>query len=556
MKTRTQSPPFFRFILPTAFVFALSVVTGRADSATYVSGRDWTIAQNWMPATVPNGSADTATIGISGQGPTIGTDIVLDGIVFNASGMSFGVNVVPNTGIKASLTFMGAGITNNSGLLQSFKEWTNGYTNGTVTFMNNATAGDLTSFFNYGGYNSSNPAVVQFLDDSSAGSGLVTNDQGTSLMPGGTTKFFNNSTARQGTFISNSAAFNLYKGGNVFFYDNSTAASGTFTAFGGTASGAEGGNVFLYDSSTAASGVFTAQGATATGGLGGNVVLFGNSMADQGTFVANPATNGTGGGIVSFQEDSVGGTARVEVFGNGHFEIGAHNAPGVTIGSLEGDGLVFLGANNLAIGSSNLKATFAGVITDSGSVTKLGSGKLSLTNANTYTGGTTVNQGTLLVGNTGGSGTGSGPLKVKAGSLAGTGTIAGAVTLGTGRGRGATLSPGSKVSLGTLTMQSSLTFNADAIYDFSLNSDRLAADEVVAQGVTIRSGAFFSFVDNGNTVLSIGTSFTAISNTAATSIAGTFTNLTDGASLTVGSNTFQANYEGGDGNDLTLTVVP
>ena len=26
--------------------------------------------------------------------------------------------------------------------------------------------------------------------------------------------------------------------------------------------------------------------------------------------------------------------------------------------------------------------------------------------------------------------------------------------------------------------------------------------------------------------------------------------------LTVGSNTFQANYEGGDGNDLTLTVVP
>jgi len=24
----------------------------------------------------------------------------------------------------------------------------------------------------------------------------------------------------------------------------------------------------------------------------------------------------------------------------------------------------------------------------------------------------------------------------------------------------------------------------------------------------------------------------------------------------IGSNTFQANYEGGDGNDLTLTVIP
>jgi len=45
-----------------------------------------------------------------------------------------------------------------------------------------------------------------------------------------------------------------------------------------------------------------------------------------------------------------------------------------------------------------------------------------------------------------------------------------------------------------------------------------------------------------------------INNTAATPIAGTFSNLADGATVVVGNNTFQANYEGGDGNDLTLTV--
>jgi hypothetical protein len=39
-------------------------------------------------------------------------------------------------------------------------------------------------------------------------------------------------------------------------------------------------------------------------------------------------------------------------------------------------------------------------------------------------------------------------------------------------------------------------------------------------------------------------------------IAGIFINLPDGGTITVGSNTFQANYEGGDGNDLTLPVVP
>ena len=50
--------------------------------------------------------------------------------------------------------------------------------------------------------------------------------------------------------------------------------------------------------------------------------------------------------------------------------------------------------------------------------------------------------------------------------------------------------------------------------------------------------------------------FTGISNTAATPIAGTFVNLPDGSTLTVGRNSYQVSYSGGDGNDLTLTVVP
>jgi hypothetical protein len=41
----------------------------------------------------------------------------------------------------------------------------------------------------------------------------------------------------------------------------------------------------------------------------------------------------------------------------------------------------------------------------------------------------------------------------------------------------------------------------------------------------------------------------------ATAITDTFANLPDGEPITVESNTRQANYEGGGGNDLTLTVV-
>jgi len=88
-----------------------------------------------------------------------------------------------------------------------------------------------------------------------------------------------------------------------------------------------------------------------------------------------------------------------------------------------------------------------------------------------------------------------------------------------------------------------------------VNSSLVTTDEVIANGVTINSGAQFSFADIGSGTLTPGTVFTVIDNSAATPIAGTFSNLPDGSMFTVNGNTYQVNYEGGDGNDLTLTVV-
>ena len=74
--------------------------------------------------------------------------------------------------------------------------------------------------------------------------------------------------------------------------------------------------------------------------------------------------------------------------------------------------------------------------------------------------------------------------------------------------------------------------------------------------MTINSGALFSFVARGNQTLTQGTVFTVINNTSANPIAGTFANLPDNSIFTVGPNNYQVSYEGGTGNDLTLTVVP
>ncbi len=69
-------------------------------------------------------------------------------------------------------------------------------------------------------------------------------------------------------------------------------------------------------------------------------------------------------------------------------------------------------------------------------------------------------------------------------------------------------------------------------------------------------GAQFAFFNNRGVIVPLGAIFTLLSNTAATPIAGVFANLPDGLVFTDHDNKFQVNYEGGDGNDLTLTSVP
>ena len=74
--------------------------------------------------------------------------------------------------------------------------------------------------------------------------------------------------------------------------------------------------------------------------------------------------------------------------------------------------------------------------------------------------------------------------------------------------------------------------------------------------MTIESGAQFDFQPIGNRRLASSTIFTGINNSSANPIAGAFVNLPDGSTFTASRNNFQVSYEGGDGNELILTVVP
>lgn len=151
----------------------------------------------------------------------------------------------------------------------------------------------------------------------------------------------------------------------------------------------------------------------------------------------------------------------------------------IRLGALSGSGSIEgpqsnAGSGNTTyiIGGNNLDVTFSGNISSNSAVagsavvlSKIGTGKLTLNGASTFTGGTTVSAGSLIVNNNTGSGTGAGALTIATGAtLGGAGRIASPTTLDDY----AALAPGN--ATGTLTFDGNLTLGEFTELNFQLGS--------------------------------------------------------------------------------------
>jgi autotransporter-associated beta strand protein len=533
-----------RFTCCFCLVAFQAALAGSATWQLNPVNSDWNTAANWTPPTVPNGATDIATFDVSNQTTiNLSADIDVNSIVFNAGANSYHATVP--TGLTLTIE---NGITNNSGMAQNFV-----LDHGSLVF-NGGNAGQLTTFLlnGIGSTISFNSGNAQFGTYTIEGGGQILFNNFTSAGFGNTLTLEGNGDGAPGL---------------IQFSDNASSFDAIINLNG---SGAGSNCVFLGQSHTFA-GTFNVNGADSASHNPGVLTFAENSDGGSAIMIANAGINGGAGGKIIYR-DSAFSSGFVQVYGNGSLDISGDTL-GVNLSSLEGDGSVFLG-NKMLTCSNEINAVFSGKIQDGGinggtrgAFTKRDRGILTLSNANTYTGGTVVTainpnrKGTLQVTNTTGSATGTGPVAVNLGTLGGSGIIRGAVTVGVGgNGTVGFLAPaaGGRGAL-TLTIQSALTFRADSAYNCLIQSrgQRGRTDRLNANGVTIESGAQFTLLaDQLQSTLRQGAVFTVISNTAVPSINGVFANLADGTVLTVNGNNLQANYEGGDGNDLTLTVVP
>jgi len=154
----------------------------------------------------------------------------------------------------------------------------------------------------------------------------------------------------------------------------------------------------------------TAGNLTVGGAISGSP--FGLTKSGAGTLVLSGANTYSGTTTASAGTLALG---NVNALQNTTLDTGTSGSQAVTftvagtntylLGGLLGADALDIGSNTISVGANNANTAYNGILSGTGGLTKNGAGSLTLSVANTYSGTTALNAGTLLLGNNSALGT-------------------------------------------------------------------------------------------------------------------------------------------------------
>jgi autotransporter-associated beta strand protein len=148
-----------------------------------------------------------------------------------------------------------------------------------------------------------------------------------------------------------------------------------------------------------------ALSANITGSGSLNLLGVGNTTLNGTNTYTGNTTLGSGSSLRVGNVDALSGTTLVHG-SNATVQFILPGANTYNLGGLAGTSALAFGTNTLSIGANNETTSFSGTLSGNGSLNKVGNGTLSLAGSNTYNGTTSINAGTLQIGNASGFGSG------------------------------------------------------------------------------------------------------------------------------------------------------
>lgn len=307
--------------------------------------------------------------------------------------------------------------------------WGNSGANVTITLNGLINAGSGTLTFAKGGTGTGTGLVIGASRD------LVLNAASAAIAI--SAPIFNNAGGASALTITGPSGVTL-SGANTYT-GGTTIASGSLTLTGGNLGTggihvASGATLNINSTQTISQAV---SGAGSISNNGGTGTISGDFSGFSGTFTHNSSTVSTAfNNVASTSKDaayhiatpqgSLQGIILGVATGSNVYEMGALS--GVT-NSLLRNGLSVSGTNTIQVGNLDTNTNFAGTIGGGGgtmALTKVGTGALTLSGANTYTGDTVVSAGTLFVNGS----LGNSAVSVEAAAtIGGTGDLAGNLTM-------------------------------------------------------------------------------------------------------------------------------
>ncbi|QQE12597.1 autotransporter-associated beta strand repeat-containing protein [Planctomycetota bacterium] len=272
-------------------------------------------------------------------------------------------------------------------------------------------------------------------------------------------------------------------------------------------------------------------------GTGGLVKQGDGALALSGTNTYSGGTNIEAGTIVVDGGNAIGDTGTVTITDGATLQLDADETVGSLAGGGSTGGEVKLQSYTLTVGDAN-DTTFDGVISGTGGLVKQGDGTLILSNSdNIYTGGTTVNEGILIInGNMA-----SANMNVANGAM-----LAGVMSLAGNYNNAGTISPGN--SIGTVTVAGNLTLTDTSIYDMEIESTAGAGvgNDLIDVGGTADVDGTLNIISISGYTPNGGDTFTILE--ADGGVSGEFSTILEN----FGAYDVKAIY---DANDITIQLV-